>query len=210
MNANLIGYQTWLIWEGDCPLNGSYKNWSTECAHKLLPRRCWQLAFIVGTSQREKAGEVPTGSCGSGEGHSQNLCVLIRSWTLRRQLVKYIVKPLPVKDRGGHFCLNTEPSGDSHGEGPGGCVHLKLLFCLLHFCGTCEWGTCTVRQPVTHHSSGTTKAGVPDACTFSSGEVLAAWFYHWSEMEGEGKVPTSSPRLWKRSWPAPRHMLIRS
>lgn len=64
-----------------------------------------------------EGGGVPTGSFGSEEGHSQYLYVLITSWTLRQELVKYAVKPLPVKDwEMDIFCLNTEPQGDSHDE----------------------------------------------------------------------------------------------
>lgn len=40
-----------------CLLGGNCKSWSTKCVYKLLSRRCWQLVFIVGTSQREKVEE---------------------------------------------------------------------------------------------------------------------------------------------------------
>lgn len=44
-------------------------------------------------------GEVPTGSPGvQGEKQSASRCMLIRSWTLRWQLVNYAVKLLPRND----------------------------------------------------------------------------------------------------------------
>lgn len=98
------------------------------------------------------------------------------------------------------FCLNNELLGGGVWRGRIAMmsahvfVHLKLLFCLLQFCVQ-DRLTITVWQSGTCHSGGTTTAGVPNACTCSSEEVLAACFHHLSESEGEGGMPTSSPRL---------------
>ena len=56
------------------------------------------LAFGWNES-REKVEKVPTGSFRS-QGRSQLAprCVLIRRWTHNQQVVKYAIKPLPVKD----------------------------------------------------------------------------------------------------------------
>ena len=49
-------------WFRECPLCSNHKSWSARCMNKLLPGRCCWLAFIVGVSWREKAGEVLTDS----------------------------------------------------------------------------------------------------------------------------------------------------
>lgn len=43
-------------------LEGINKSWDTMCLNKVLLRRCWQLAFIVGRSPQGKAGKEETRS----------------------------------------------------------------------------------------------------------------------------------------------------
>ena len=71
------------------PSGGSLKSWGPGCVDKTFPRRYQQLGFIIGAGRREKAGEVPTSSFRLQEGLQFTLrCVLIRSKTLRQQIVK--------------------------------------------------------------------------------------------------------------------------
>ena len=79
------------------------------------------------------AEEVFTGSPGRWGGwQPASRCVLIRSLTIRQQLLKYANRPILGKDweMGVFACsLCVEPWGDSW---------LRTAFCLLQYCGTHE------------------------------------------------------------------------
>lgn len=78
-----------------------------------------ELGF-TGVSHRQKWEKVPIDSFGLQRGSQPALrCVLIRSWTLRHQLIKHAVKPFPGKkwEMGvlpAHAALGLD--GISHGE----------------------------------------------------------------------------------------------
>lgn len=65
---------------GTCFVDESHKSWAVRYVNKLLSGRYWQFGFIVGVSQKEKAGEVATCSSGLQGGlQSTPKCELIRS-----------------------------------------------------------------------------------------------------------------------------------
>lgn len=108
----------------------------------LLPGRRWCLGFIVEASQREKVGEEPTSSFRLlGESQLALRCRMIRSWILRQQMGKDVVRLSREKLKMGIFVsfLCTEPGGIDMGN-PHPPV-LKLLLCLLQSCETHEYNS---------------------------------------------------------------------
>ena len=92
-----VGYRA--KWLESSPFSGCHKISSARYVDKQLPRRCWQLGFIVPATQREKAGKCSPAVRFPGGTQWVLKCRLIRSWTLRQQLRDFAVKRLWGKNR---------------------------------------------------------------------------------------------------------------